>query len=136
MQETPAAEKEVPAVIGKGIVGKPTPVPTELVPAVIVPAVPVSGEQLAPLSACMLLGTSRRLSTADWASFEASQGLAKPAFAQFGRGAEGMISSSWTKMHGQHCPSSLLHPWTHCAAAWHISMVKHEHQPRPLAHSS
>ena len=44
MQETPAAEEKVPTVKGKGLFSKPTPVPTVLVPAGTVPAVPVSGE--------------------------------------------------------------------------------------------
>ena len=51
MQETPAPEKKMPIVIGKGLFNKPTPVPTILVsvvpvPAVTVPAVPVSGKGL------------------------------------------------------------------------------------------
>ena len=55
MQGTPAAEKEVPTVKGKGLFSKPTPVPTVLlpaitVPAVTVPAVPVSGEGLDALN--------------------------------------------------------------------------------------
>ena len=42
MQETPAAEKEVP-VKGKGLFSKPMPVPAVTVPVVTVPSVPVSG---------------------------------------------------------------------------------------------
>lgn len=38
MQETPAAEMEMPALKGKGLFNKPMPVPAVVVPAVTVPA--------------------------------------------------------------------------------------------------
>lgn len=65
MQETPAPEKKVPIVIGKGLFTKPTPVPTILVPvvpvpAVTVPAVAVSGKGLDTFACAVLavIGTS------------------------------------------------------------------------------
>lgn len=65
MQETPAPQKKMPIILGKGLFNKPTPVPTILVPVVPVPAVtvlavPVSGKGLDALAWAVLavIGTS------------------------------------------------------------------------------